>query len=363
MNNETRNEKTVDSTPDPSRHEGSPFHPSIGVLIHLGAGLCGELDAHLSLKPERILLVEADPALAASLEKRTAGIPQAEVRRAAVAARPGPAVFFRYNLPDAGSLHRAAGLLELYPGLRIVERLEVETVSPAALLQPLRLEAARNNHLIVDIPGEELPVLDSMRRADQLHLFSRIRLYCGRESLYEGDVPAIRILEWLHEAGFDLLSEEAGKDPDRPCWTFHRNTLQLQNRELRQRIETLESQAAQLARAREEKDILAAELKSEVESLRNRLAQLQKSHDEQAKAALEGQSRIEQLTKEREEQAGIAKDRLSQLEQASRQREESAKLAEERQAQILQLAKSRDENANWAKQLKSQVEALNGRLA
>lgn len=83
--------------------------------------------------------------------------------------------------------------------------------------------------------------------AKQLHLFSQVKLHCGREPLYEGAEPAARILCWLQENGFDLLSEEAPHDPDFPCWTLQRNALQLRNLELAQQLAVFQKQLKQLS--------------------------------------------------------------------------------------------------------------------
>jgi hypothetical protein len=84
-----------------------------------------------------------------------------------------------------------------------------------------------DNLLVIDLPGEELPVLQALWEATQLQLFSQVKLRCGREPLYEGAEPATRIVRWLEDHGFDLLSEDDSQDPDCPCWTLQRNTLQL----------------------------------------------------------------------------------------------------------------------------------------
>ena len=135
------------------------YPQTIATLVHLGAGRCSELAAHLALKPQQLLLVEADPQLADALRARTADVPQVRVRCVAVAGHPGQSTFYRYNLPDASSLHAVSGMLQLFPGLKTVEVLQVEKVSPITLLQPLQLEAQKENLLIVELPGEELPVL------------------------------------------------------------------------------------------------------------------------------------------------------------------------------------------------------------
>ena len=190
--------------------DNEEVHTSTYSLVHFGAGRCNELSGYLDLQPQRILLVEADPELAEDLKKRTAFLEQVQVQCAAVAGNPGPVTFYRYNLPHAGSLHSASGMLKLYPGLRVVEKFPMEAVSPNKVLEPLHLEDYQENHWVIDIPGEELQVLQSLLRTGQLHLFFRIQLYCGREPLYENSEPSSRILEWLQE-NERLLSGPDGK--------------------------------------------------------------------------------------------------------------------------------------------------------
>ena len=138
---------------------------SIETIVHFGAGQCGELDEHLTLQPRLLLLVEADPHLVEALYSRTANLKNVKVCCAAVSGQPGPAIFNRYNLPEVNSLHPASGLLKLFPGLKTVEQLKVEAVSPVSLLKPLDLQAQQENRLVIDLPGEELPVLLALQQS------------------------------------------------------------------------------------------------------------------------------------------------------------------------------------------------------
>jgi hypothetical protein len=214
LGNDTPTLAEAGSGPTTGRREA---HPAIETLVHFGAGQCSELDAYLALKPEKLLLVEADPQLAAALTARTAQLPNVQVVAKAVAAMSGAAIFYGYHLPGTGGLHPATGLLQLFPGLKALEPVEIEALGAATLIEPLQLVAQRDHLLVIDLPGEELPVLQALWEAKQLHLFSQVKLHCGREPLYEGAEPAARILCWLQENGFDLLSEEAPHDPDFPA--------------------------------------------------------------------------------------------------------------------------------------------------
>ncbi len=106
--------------------EGQTQQP-IGALVHLGAGQCSELDEHLALRPQKLLLVEADPRLAASLQARTTKLANVQVVCQAVAGHPGPAIFHRYNLPGTSSLHPASGR-----GTRCIIRAHTRTAAGTA---------------------------------------------------------------------------------------------------------------------------------------------------------------------------------------------------------------------------------------
>ncbi|HEX6827382.1 MAG TPA: hypothetical protein VF104_00230, partial [Burkholderiales bacterium] len=74
---------------DEATPAGRETGSGMDTLVHLGAGLCSELDDYLAMGPRRLLLVEADPELAEALTARMANVPQAQVICAAVAGRPG----------------------------------------------------------------------------------------------------------------------------------------------------------------------------------------------------------------------------------------------------------------------------------
>ena len=308
------------------------------TLVHFGAGQCSELDAHLAFRPQKVLLVEADPQVAAALQARTAQLQNVQVISGAVAGSAGPCVLYRYNLPGASSLHPATGLLQLFPGLREVDEIPVDAVAPTTLLQPLQLAPHGEKLLVIDLPGEELPVLEALWGANALQLFSQVKLRCGREPLYQGCVPAVQILRWLEEHGFSLLSEDDTEDPDCPCWTLQRNVLQLRNLELANQ---------------------AADLQSQLTGLQEQLKQLDQTRAEQAKKIAEQQELVEQANQAKAAQEKIASDRHAQIQQLTQARDEQAKLAGDRQAQLDTLRQERDAATKQLAEQKTQLEQAN----
>ena len=312
---------------------------TIDTLIHLGAGLCRELDAHLALQPERLILVEADPPLAEALSARTQGLERVDVRRLAVAAQPGEVSFHRYNLPDAGSLHPATGLKALFPGLKLQQTLTLEAVGIGDLIDSLQLAPDAVHRLIIDLPGEEFPCLRALQDGGRLHRFQWLAMYCGHEPLYEHGAAAETILDWLSEQGFDLVERDETQDPDRPCWILKRNPLKLECLALQARVQqflvdqaALAKDKAALTAARDEQTKLAAERGQQIEALNAEKAALAKdkaaltaARDEQTKLAQARQTEIDTLKSRLQEQ----QKRVTELESQIAERDQRQSLMDE----------------------------------
>ena len=334
--------------PPISEHQNTP---PIHTIVHLGAGSCSELANYLTLQPRQLLLVEADPELAADLQKRTADLEQVAVKCAAVAGHPGPATFHRFNLPELNCLHAASGLLGLFPGLKTVEQQQVEAVSPASLLQPLQLQSEQENRLILDLPGEELPVLQALKQARLLHLFEKVYLQCANDALYEGSEPAARVLQWLKDEGFDLENKDDNHNPDRPCWTLKRNALQLRNRELENQVGALRTQFEMLNKAKDEAIQLATDRQQKI-------VEITQICDEQAKAAAGLQTKNEKLSQACKEKDKVTADLMGQLKQLAQTRAELTELAANRQQQIIELSKANENLSKQVAELQTNIQPI-----
>jgi len=351
-----------------SNNSHMPHSTPVDTIIHLGAGRCSELDDYLASKPTHLLLVEADPQLAKSLQVRTTDLSQVQIINKAIAGQPGPIMFHRYNLPDANSLHQATpSLLELFPGLKATQLpLQMEAMSPSTLLQPLQLQADQHNWLIIDLPGEELSVLKAIQQADQLHLFDQLQLHCGTQALYEEGEPAAAIFQWLQNQGFDLFQEDNSHDQDRPCWTLKRNKLQLHHRELKQQLAQLkndqntqlnehQTQVEQLTKARDEQVKLVAEHKEQLDKANQARAN-------QEKQANDRLTQIEQLTKARDEQLKLVAEHKEQLDKANQANADQTRLASTHQQQRDQEKQRADNTQQQLAQKQEEIEKLEQQL-
>ncbi|EIC23704.1 hypothetical protein [Thiorhodovibrio frisius] len=283
---------------------------ALDTLIHLGAGPCREFEAHLASGTKRLVLVEADPQLTESLRSRAQGLTQVSVTQAALAPAAGAVTFHRYNLPDAGSLQPATGLHNLFPGLKLQEKLPLQALGLGDFINSLALAAEGHHRLIIDLPGQEMASLMALADASQLQGFRQLDLHCGNQPLYEQAVAAEEILGWLGEQGFDLIERDDAHDPDRPRWTFQRNALLMELKAARAEISRQTQLAAERAEELKKTSQAGDQARDQAQA---QLAELTKARDA-AKAEAEKQTKsAAQHKAEAEKQAQLATQHAGQL--------------------------------------------------
>lgn len=331
------------------------------AIVHLGAGQCRELADYQFLTSEvPIVLAEADPKLANALELRASDCVNIAVQNCAVSGQAGEATLHIYNLPEVSSLRPATGLKELFPGLRVVREVSVEAVTPAEVLQEEELVIAESICLVIDTPGEEWAILQSLQRDSILSRIGSIVLHCGKGALYENAVPADKILDFLEDQGYQLEGELDESDPDRPVWILKRNVEKLQI----QRLDTeLNEIRQELQQAREEAAKEREQLTSERDSLKKKLdereRQFEKTSEEQ-RAALnkeqEARARLEKQLDQVREEAAKERDQLTSERDSLKKKLDKLKCENERLAS--ELADLKTENERLAAQVAEQDEEL-----
>lgn len=195
----------------------------IEVIVHIGAGRCEELDAYLSSSAGRIVLVEPRAPLAAELRMRSAMDSRVEVLEVAVTNNPQHNKLNEYSMPGLDSLYLPTGLKRLFPGLRLLARQPVSTITVAELLERCAF-VGDQNALIVQAPGLEANIIESLFDAGRLDSFAYISVACPEQPLYDGSGESARMLSLLHDKGFDLAHRDS-TDPDWPTCIYHRNSL------------------------------------------------------------------------------------------------------------------------------------------
>ena len=309
-----------------------------GLVLHLGAGDGAELEAYLAEGAGHVVLVEPNPTLAAALARRCAGDGRVRVLPVAVAERDGTAELQLFNLAALSSLRAPAQLSALFPGLRRVAGVEVETRSIASLLAELPPPGDRPELVVIDTPGEEGSVLEGLIAAGGLERFGRIRLSCGTGEHYAGSAPAAALQARLEAEGYRLEASDEG-DPDRPVLDFRRDPLARELRSLRAELaglraahaateaelsagrEALQAGKARITLLETRLETTTAERRAQAETAAKRIAELETALAESRKAA-------EAAAAGRNAEAETAARRLAELEAALTQSRKAAEAAE-----------------------------------
>jgi FkbM family methyltransferase len=219
----------------------------LGVLLHIGAGSCSELDGYLAADFEHIVLVEPNPEVVAELDRKAAKHPSVMVLPAAVSAASGEAFLNVFNARDMSSLRVPTGLKTLFPGLRMVAQPKVDVVDLSEVLRRIpALTADKSNFLVVDAPGEEQIILTAFADMGDLSLFQQIKVHAGRDAYYEDGATAAQALSLLTKTGYLLVSEVIGKDPDWPAFMLQLDPIALENIGLKAQISRLDGTLASL---------------------------------------------------------------------------------------------------------------------
>jgi|GEM_PF-1868801 len=260
-------------------------------IVHFGAGTCNELQHYLQSGAKQITLVEADLTVCRLLRRKASNQPHTQVINASVAATSADATLFTYNFPGASSLHEATGLYDIFPGLKLTSETAVTTVKASELLPPLKLDSQQQNWLVIDTPGEELPILEELQNSGLLSCFSLVRVYCGTDSHYRDSADVHTILEHVQSWGYDVVEQNSQIDPDRPCWTLCLNRLFPELVSARAKLNELKQdlEAVQKTKAEHELEIKADhqkqldDLRQQIETVKQELAEARQTASNNAK--------------------------------------------------------------------------------
>lgn len=211
-------------------------------IIHLGAGRCSEMAAYLRLNPTQITLVEGDSAKAEYLQKKHLSADNIRVIPKVIAESSKTVNFYSYNLSDANSTCAPAGLLEYYPGLRLLNNQPMQSTDICLLLQQQNLQGT-NNLLVIDLPGQEADILKALHCGGQLGAFEHLAIYCNQQPLYENEPCATDTQDHLIKSGYNLRQQDLNQDPDRQFNLYQLNPLHTPLQKTKQRLVALEKQS------------------------------------------------------------------------------------------------------------------------
>ncbi|WP_133468406.1 hypothetical protein [Paraglaciecola marina] len=282
------------------------------VLIWLGAGRVETPNINFD-KFETVLLVEARLEQVAKLRKQYSKDSKVKIVHGAVSDLAQNSGFNRYSLEEYSAFSVATGLKELFPGLKVEEREEVNTQAIADVLNDYIAQPASIT-LVLDILDINHLILESLISVESWQNINTLYLPIPEISFYENAQPASELLSLLQSQGFGLSTIDS-LDPDIPVAEMHRNPmwselelvkkqLQLQKGQHQKEIQEYKSQLlAQNSDAEKAKrdftqslDKQSVELKKIVET--NNKYKLKLEESNQQKTSLEKRLESDKLASE-----------------------------------------------------------------
>jgi hypothetical protein len=227
-----------------SRFASAIAHP-LDLIVHLGPGALASPADYAPLHPAQLVLIEAHPAAASRLQSTFERSPlPTRVLEKLLLPEPGPASLFQFNLPAVNGIRPAGALPTLYPSLRLLEELPLQGESFSSFLASLPLETERPRLLIMDVPGQELALLESLS-PDLLARFEWILLRGGASAWQEHSHPLSAAASFLEGRYYESAATDWDSDPAWPLQLLRLNQRHAAlQRELDSRARQLESHAA-----------------------------------------------------------------------------------------------------------------------
>tara|TARA_R110000744_G_scaffold1843_13_gene7168 strand:+ start:33775 stop:35451 length:1677 start_codon:yes stop_codon:yes gene_type:complete len=296
------------------------------TIIHIGAGDGVELDGYLAGDAERIILVEPEPDRAAALERRCGNDPRTLVIAAALTGAVGEAELKTFNIRALDGLCSAEAAKSIYPGLRLLNRMVVPTLSPGRLLEKTGALSGPAR-VILHATGMEADILRAWPTEDLHSTIDTIELRCTASSLFETGSDLASLRELAQSLGLEEVQSDLS-DPDWPKLVLRSNPLRLQldaqhllNHQLEVKLSEAEKAVESAIEARAARDVRIKELEAH-------LVQAESAHkeaEEALKSATDARAardvRIEEL-----------EAHLVQAESAHKEAEEALKSATDARA-------------------------------
>jgi|GEM_PF-6049245 len=346
-----------------------PTDQSFDQIIYIGAGELQPEDI-INLKVKKLTLVEAHPDLYSELLENFKHWPKSSsitlnVLNDSVDNNETTKVFNLLNLPEMSGFNLPSGLIELYPGLKVLESEKVQTTSLVALLSALNLDQSDDqNLLMIDIPTQVDELLSTFLESEYAKKIDAIKFTKSSSPLSDKDITLKHCLSNLGSRGFELHSK-MNEQEDFIFYSViknqlfeelsavklaHENTVMQQLNELKCLAEKNDSKSVQLKIQIEEKEKLSEannilqekllatehELKVVQSESSNQLQELSKSsHTVQV-----CNQRIEELQKSEQGYIQNAQELEKQLQQL---KQEIEKLSRLNQSLTSQLEKTQQE--------------------
>jgi len=333
--------------------------PDVDYVVHIGAGTGAEVSIYLAAGLDPIILVEADPQILVHLRMLEQQHDAVQVIEAAVTSRTGAQLFYRSNFSDLSALAKPGeALKELFPGVKTIGQEPMMPIDPVMVLQQCSLSADQAGLLVIEAPGEALGILEALKEAGMLNLFTDIRAQEGLVSLYEGAPGLDGLRAALEVLDYQVTQETQPEDPDRPYVVAHRARL---SREASQTMQALtvalqESEAA-LAVQQAQNDTISVQLRLKLALIDGMLAELaaQAQRLESAESEVADlRATLDALRESAESEVADLRATLDALRESAEVEATDLRTSLERETQARQMAEGRFAETEFEAQQKLQ---------
>ncbi|WP_218310936.1 hypothetical protein [Alteromonas antoniana] len=246
-------------------------------LIWIGAGTATAPEFNFD-NYASVTLIEAREAACRELSALFQHSENVTVKHCCVSVTGKESKFFTCNVEEFSALARPAELKTLYPGLKVEDSSELETVPIDELIEQETKYA--DLELFIDIPATAGELVRKLDGSGVLERVTKLHVTAGSDLLYEESLSITSIKELLD--GY-FLTETARdeSDPDIPTVTFALDKsakaigqLKAENEKLKEQLQAARQQekmAAELVEERNIRESLLKEKEQELEAKTNEL--------------------------------------------------------------------------------------------
>jgi len=144
------------------------------MLLSISTGQLPNLSVLRQLAARRMVFVEPDWEIVAELKKASPAGDPWELIPLAAGPNSGECVVNKYNFHRLNSLKQGSMSEAEFPGLKKIGTHKCSMVQVSDLVSKLGIEESGENWLLLEAPGSEWDILDSLRQEQFLSRFSHI---------------------------------------------------------------------------------------------------------------------------------------------------------------------------------------------
>jgi FkbM family methyltransferase len=365
-------------------------HIRPAVIIHVGAGYCGEHDFYTSLDPDKIVYVEPDEYLASVAESAFKNTQRTKVHKLAIASKNGQLKFNITNNRRFSSLLLPHELLNFYPNVELQQSCDVETVTLDQLCVKEGLDSDSDNLLVAELQGMEKQVFTSSA-VDTLHFFRWIIIRSSEIDLYTPETKSAyaNLTSAMKETSFDVLAFEEDIGPFNNILCV-RNDAAIKNSLLKQqlesatdsirkitgeskrqtrRVEDLSIKFGQKSTELKKADELIQSCGDEINAQQQRITELSKALDEKSRELEKANAQVHTSASELQAQqqrvnelSKALKEKSGELEKANAQVHTSASELQAQQQRVSELSKALEEKSTELETANVQIQSSSDEL-